>query len=148
MARYNGMGWHNQSIRHSNARKYGKAGGTYAKNKERIRTLYTGLKSDASSLKLSQAEEQEFLKLLKENINYVNLEMYKGETIGQTADEMADDYFKIYLILKNDKDAKLRARAEGLAEHDLLVRQVMTEFAQKKLKQLIAEDKAIEEQKK
>jgi hypothetical protein len=30
MARYNGSGWHNQSVRHSNARKYGKAGGTYA----------------------------------------------------------------------------------------------------------------------
>ena len=30
MAKYSGMGWHKQSIRHSNARKYGKAGGTYA----------------------------------------------------------------------------------------------------------------------
>ena len=29
MARYSGSGWHKQSIRHSNARKYGKAGGTY-----------------------------------------------------------------------------------------------------------------------
>jgi len=29
MAKYNGMGWHNQSIRHSNARKYGHAGGKY-----------------------------------------------------------------------------------------------------------------------
>ena len=30
MAKYNGMGWHKQSIRHSNARKYGRAGGKYA----------------------------------------------------------------------------------------------------------------------
>jgi hypothetical protein len=30
MTRYNGSGWHHQSVRHSNARKYGKAGGTYA----------------------------------------------------------------------------------------------------------------------
>jgi hypothetical protein len=30
MAKYNGSGWHLQSIRHSNARKYGKAGGKYA----------------------------------------------------------------------------------------------------------------------
>jgi hypothetical protein len=29
MAKYNGSGWHRQSIRHSNARKYGRAGGTY-----------------------------------------------------------------------------------------------------------------------
>jgi hypothetical protein len=29
MAKYSGSGWHKQSIRHSNARKYGKAGGTY-----------------------------------------------------------------------------------------------------------------------
>jgi hypothetical protein len=29
MARYSGSGWHNQSIRHSKARKYGKAGGRY-----------------------------------------------------------------------------------------------------------------------
>lgn len=30
MARYSGKGWHRQSIRHSRARKYGKAGGRYA----------------------------------------------------------------------------------------------------------------------
>jgi hypothetical protein len=30
MAKYNGSGWHKQSIRHSRARKYGKAGGRYA----------------------------------------------------------------------------------------------------------------------
>lgn len=30
MARYSGSGWHFQSVRHSNARKYGKAGGKYA----------------------------------------------------------------------------------------------------------------------
>ena len=30
MAKYSGSGWHFQSIRHSNARKYGKAGGKYA----------------------------------------------------------------------------------------------------------------------
>jgi hypothetical protein len=36
MARYNGMGWHNQSIRHSNARKYGKAGGTYLTMRDKI----------------------------------------------------------------------------------------------------------------
>lgn len=27
--RYNGSGWHRQSVRHSNARKYGRAGGKY-----------------------------------------------------------------------------------------------------------------------
>ena len=32
MAKYNGSGWHLQSIRHSNARKYGRAGGTYKKS--------------------------------------------------------------------------------------------------------------------
>jgi hypothetical protein len=32
MAKYSGSGWHNQSIRHSNARKYGRAGGRYAKH--------------------------------------------------------------------------------------------------------------------
>lgn len=30
MAKYNGSGWHFQTIRHSNARKYGKAGGKYS----------------------------------------------------------------------------------------------------------------------
>lgn len=30
MAKYSGSGWHRQSVRHSNARKYGRAGGTYA----------------------------------------------------------------------------------------------------------------------
>lgn len=36
MAKYNGMGWHNQSIRHSNARKYGKAGGKYSDDNLRL----------------------------------------------------------------------------------------------------------------
>ena len=34
MAKYNSQGWHYQSTRHSNARKYGKAGGTYARHRE------------------------------------------------------------------------------------------------------------------
>jgi hypothetical protein len=29
MSKYSGSGWHYQSVRHSRARKYGKAGGTY-----------------------------------------------------------------------------------------------------------------------
>lgn len=29
MTRYSGSGWHRQSLRHSNARKYGRAGGKY-----------------------------------------------------------------------------------------------------------------------
>lgn len=35
MTRYSGSGWHKQSIRHSNARKYGKAGGTYVLRKNK-----------------------------------------------------------------------------------------------------------------
>jgi hypothetical protein len=31
MTRYSGKGWHFQHIRHSNARKYGRAGGQYTK---------------------------------------------------------------------------------------------------------------------
>jgi hypothetical protein len=31
MAKYSGSGWHHQSVRHSNARKYGRAGGQYAR---------------------------------------------------------------------------------------------------------------------
>ena len=34
MARYNSQGWHYQSTRHSNARKYGRAGGKYARTRE------------------------------------------------------------------------------------------------------------------
>jgi hypothetical protein len=35
MAKYNGSGWHFQHTRHSNARKYGKAGGTYVLRKKK-----------------------------------------------------------------------------------------------------------------
>jgi len=35
MARYSGSGWHLQHTRHSNARKYGKAGGTYVLRKKK-----------------------------------------------------------------------------------------------------------------
>ena len=37
MTKYSGSGWHRQSIRHSNARKYGKAGGKY-KNQYELTT--------------------------------------------------------------------------------------------------------------
>jgi len=47
MAKYNGSGWHFQSIRHSNARKYGKAGGKYAsriaKDGTKFKIMETGL---------------------------------------------------------------------------------------------------------
>lgn len=35
LTRYSGKGWRKQSTRHSNARKYGKAGGTYLTNQDR-----------------------------------------------------------------------------------------------------------------
>ena len=38
MTRYSGKGWHFQHVRHSNARKYGRAGGKYASNKKWIVT--------------------------------------------------------------------------------------------------------------
>jgi hypothetical protein len=40
MTKYLGMGWHFQSVRHSKARKYGKAGGTYATSHKRLKTKF------------------------------------------------------------------------------------------------------------
>lgn len=47
MTRYSGSGWHNQRVRHSNARKYGRAGGVYltAQDKNNINN-FSRLKKD------------------------------------------------------------------------------------------------------
>jgi hypothetical protein len=36
MTKYSGSGWHKQSVRHSNARKYGRAGGKYLTAQDKI----------------------------------------------------------------------------------------------------------------
>jgi len=67
MAKYNGSGWHKQSIRHSKARKYGRAGGKYA-----------GYSEQKGYLK---GRHREFL---KENPKFTRLDMmYKWEDINQ-----------------------------------------------------------------
>lgn len=82
MAKYNGSGWHFQSVRHSNARKYGKAGGKYADinklgisqfNKKGLSDYQLELIAKASSYKtnnriladLTEREEETLKKLIE-----------------------------------------------------------------------------------
>jgi hypothetical protein len=57
------------------------------------------------------------------------------QTIGQAADKLAQEYFTLYQTLRKDFD---KEQAQNLALHDLVVKQLVAEFAQEKLKQLIA----------
>ena len=58
-----------------------------------------------------------------------------SQTIGQAADKLAQEYFLLYQNLRKDFD---KERAHGLASHDLVVKQLVAEFAQEKLNKLIA----------
>jgi len=55
MAKYNGSGWHKQSVRHSKARKYGRAGGTYASTQFGILTP-RGEVTKSMSINLSEVK--------------------------------------------------------------------------------------------
>ena len=50
MTKYSGSGWHRQSIRHSNARKYGKAGGKYSQAE--LQVITTRNKKSEQGLKI------------------------------------------------------------------------------------------------
>ena len=100
MARYSGSGWHRQSIRHSNARKYGKAGGTYANMS--IPELRGRLETNNHLAYMNQSINKEFaLKKLHEN-QEIALEIQKrieegrhygeaekGETAGQVLERLS-----------------------------------------------------------
>jgi len=86
-------------------------------------------------------EEKKFLKLLKKNIQYVRLDMYKGKTIGEVSNEMAQEYFDLYKKFKYDENPAIREKAEALAKGDFLTGQIKNEFAQEKLNHLIQVDK-------
>lgn len=56
-------------------------------------------------------------------------------TIGQAADELAQEYFVLYQSMRKEFN---KEQAQNLALHDLVVKQLVAEFAQEKLKTLIA----------
>ena len=46
MTKYSGRGWYRQSIRHSNARKYGRAGGKYSDNWRYPKDLFSNKRNN------------------------------------------------------------------------------------------------------
>ena len=57
----------------------------------------------------------------------------KKQTIGTESQKLADKYILIYEQLRKDKDIVIRAKAENLAKHDLIVKKLVAEFAIEKL---------------
>lgn len=57
-------------------------------------------------------------------------------TIGQRATKDASEYFQLFLKLQTDFGTE---KAQTLAEHDLLVRKLIAEFALEDLKSTIEE---------
>lgn len=86
MARYSGSGWHNQSIRHSNARKYGKAGGRYA-NK---RVLHYGI-SEYQYMKNRIADinvnEQDYKEMVLEELQSADITRKQFNELLKEAEE-------------------------------------------------------------
>jgi hypothetical protein len=80
MSKYSGSGWHFQSERHSKARKYGKAGGTYSSfehhdGKTKPQIIYTHPARGAS------IEEQNIL--IKNAVNKYHLNEYEAEMLDK-----------------------------------------------------------------
>lgn len=116
MARYNGMGWHNQSIRHSNARKYGKAGGYYAVMRNSdwsakiIKTNKIPTKKDFPKSSFAEGK----YKTKKEAINRANQLGYKVKKhFGQSEREYGFDLTSF----KSAEDFKELLKANGLTKY-------------------------------
>jgi hypothetical protein len=102
MAKYSGSGWHNQSIRHSNARKYGRAGGTYANMS--IPELRGKLETNNHLAYMNQSINKEFaLKKLHEN-QEIALEIQKRIDEAQWDEIVRRDEMKTELANKEQED--------------------------------------------
>lgn len=87
MAKYSGSGWHFQHTRHSNARKYGKAGGTYASMS--VPELRGKMDTNNHLAYMNQSINKEFaLKKLHEN-QEIALEIQK-----RIDNKEQEEYFK------------------------------------------------------
>lgn len=115
MARYNGSGWHRQSIRHSNARKYGKAGGTY---KTFDISTIKGLKK-AENFQKNLFKEYHYVEIKPIGFDKVKLtgkkhygeaevseEVYKGITLSKSQRVRERDGKTMYTLLYIFKRSK------------------------------------------
>ena len=86
MAKYNGSGWHKQSIRHSRARKYGKAGGIYASK----RVLHYGI-SEYQYMKNRIADinvnEQDYKEMVLEELQSADITRKQFNELLKEAEE-------------------------------------------------------------
>jgi hypothetical protein len=62
------------------------------------------------------------------------------KTIGEASHRLAVEYIELYEKLKVDKDKTIRARAIGLAKHDLVAKRVIADFALRELDEYIKKD--------
>jgi hypothetical protein len=111
MAKYNGSGWHRQSTRHSNARKYGKAGGTY-----RIHTAI--MKGRISRIKNKDDFEQigkEIVTLAKND--KINKKSLNELSIPLKKKEQELNYKKTFI--SDFEDMKLNAELRALSNLSL-----------------------------
>ena len=79
MAKYSGSGWHHQSVRHSNARKYGHAGGKYKLKKVKSfywSTLDVDNEEDARLLAKYNPEQQKAQRLAEKIKGIVKTKSY------------------------------------------------------------------------
>ena len=71
-------------------------------------------------------------------------EQQKIKTIGQVADELAEEYISLYETFRKDKDQEIKAKAKNLALADLYAKKLIAEFALDKVKRYIAEDEGVQ----
>jgi len=97
MAKYNNSGWHRQSIRHSRARKYGKAGGKYSSTQFGILTP-KGEVTKSMSINLSEVKSPDPLAY-----SYGFFQGKTGQSISKDKD-LAPEYIRGYKEGKKQKD--------------------------------------------
>jgi hypothetical protein len=102
MSKYSGQGWHFQTTRHSNARKYGRAGGKYASMS--IPELRGKMDTNNHLAYMNQSINKEFaLKKLHEN-QEIALEIQKRIDKAQWDEIVRRDEMKTELANKEQED--------------------------------------------
>jgi hypothetical protein len=106
MAKYSGSGWHFQSVRHSNARKYGKAGGTYSGWRHMTSAQRSNAKLERASEEAWRLRDKEDA-IRKEKIDFLMKSgLHRREQLEAMDYKTLNDFFKAGLEATGYKTTK------------------------------------------
>jgi hypothetical protein len=132
MAKYSGSGWHRQSIRHSNARKYGRAGGEYSlqKNKYLVQPP-TGSHEFLGGYKIIKNEEEKIFDLPEKTIEEIKGLTQNEKNILKNLNYEFYESQNIWGVKKGDTKYVMLATGLSRKKSDELIMKVLNKLEEK-----------------